>query len=104
MGWDEVAEDPDLGSKRIALINEAAGKLSRAGMIAFDQVLGNFVITDLGRIAAKYYIRHNSVEIFNQEFRAKMTEADVLGILCKSTEVCGWYLGHGTATDDKCPV
>ena len=87
MGWDQVAEDPLLGAKRTALITEAARHLANARMIAFDMNLGNFVITDLGRIAAKYYIRHKSIEIFNQELKTKMSEADVLRLLCKSTEV-----------------
>lgn len=87
MGWDEVAEDPNLGGKRTRLINEAAKRLADARMIAFDREYGNFVITDLGRIAAKYYIRCNSIEIFNKELKPKMTEADVLAVLCMSTEV-----------------
>jgi replicative superfamily II helicase len=56
-------------------------------MITFDQASGAFTITDLGRIAAKYYIRHSSIEIFNKEFKPKMTEADVLAMLSMSTEV-----------------
>ena len=56
-------------------------------MIAFEPDTGNFIITDLGRIAAKYYIRYKSIEIFNEVFKPKMTEADVLGMLCRSTEV-----------------
>lgn len=56
-------------------------------MINFEERTGNFIITDLGRIAAKYYIRHASIEIFNEEFRPKMTEADVLAMLSRSTEV-----------------
>ncbi len=46
-----------------------------------------FATTDLGRIAAKYYIRHASIEVFNEYFKPVMTEADVLEVLCKSTEV-----------------
>lgn len=56
-------------------------------MITYDQGTGAFIITDLGRIAAKYYIRHSSIEIFNKEFKPKMTEADVLAMLSMSTEV-----------------
>ena len=87
MAWEEVSQDPSLGGKRTALITEAAGKLAATRMIAFDSALGNFVITDLGRIAAKYYIRHKSIEIFNQTLKEKMSEADVIAMLCMSTEV-----------------
>ena len=87
MPWDEVAHDPTLGAKRNSLITAAATQLAEARMIAFDRNTGSLVITDLGRIAAKYYIRHKSVEIFIKQFREKMTEADVLAMLCDSTEV-----------------
>lgn len=69
------------------MITIAAKKLAIVGMIQFDEVHGSFVITDVGRIAAKYYIRHASIEIFQKEFRPKMTEADVLALLAMSTEV-----------------
>lgn len=60
-------------------------------MIAYNTQNGQFHITDLGRIAAKYYIRHTSIEIFNKEFKPKMSEADVLAMLSMSTEVCSLF-------------
>ncbi|OBZ76331.1 putative helicase mug81 [Grifola frondosa] len=83
---EEVAEDPHLGSKRNQLVTNTASRLAEARMITFDRLSGSLAITDLGRIAAKYYIRHASIEIFNKEFRPKMTEADVLAMLSMSTE------------------
>jgi antiviral helicase SLH1 len=56
-------------------------------MIDHDKDSGSFTITDLGRIAAKYYIRHRSIEIFNRELRTQMTEADILSMVSLSTEV-----------------
>ena len=87
MTVDEVAADLGLGGKRTALVNRAAKELAGARMVAFDQRLGNFTVTDLGRIAAKYYIRHRSIEIYNELFKPKMTEADALAMLSMSTEV-----------------
>ncbi|KAH9940596.1 Sec63-domain-containing protein [Amylocystis lapponica] len=83
---EQVADDPHLFAKRNQLVGEAASRLAEACMITFDIPSGNFAITDLGRIAAKYYIRHASIEIFNKEFRERMTEADVLRMLSMSTE------------------
>jgi replicative superfamily II helicase len=85
---DEVAADPHLGTKRHRLITEAGRQLAKARMIDFDERNGKFTITDLGRIAARYYIRNTTIDIFNQEFRPRMTEADVLAMLSRSTEVC----------------
>ncbi|KAJ7368153.1 Sec63 Brl domain-containing protein [Mycena albidolilacea] len=83
---DATGDDPQLGNKRNDLITAAASKLADAGMIIFDLLSGDLTITDLGRIAAKYYIRSASIEIFNKEFRQKMSEADVLAMLSMSTE------------------
>ena len=87
LNWEQAADDPQLGGKRRQLVEEAATRLSEAGMIAFDRQTNQLTITDLGRIAAKYYVRYASIVIFRQQFRPKMTEADVLGLLCMSTEV-----------------
>lgn len=86
MSRDDVAEDPLLGQKRNFLIMTAARRLASARMINLAEKTGVFSITDLGRIAAKYYIRHASIEVFNKEFKPKMTEADALSMLSMSTE------------------
>ncbi|KIY46613.1 Sec63-domain-containing protein [Fistulina hepatica ATCC 64428] len=84
--YEELADDPQLGSKRHQLITASAEKLADACMIIFDRRSGKLAVTDLGRIAARYYIRHASIEIFNQTMRPKMSEADVLAMLSMSTE------------------
>jgi len=94
---DSVVDDPQLGGKRNELVNLAAHKLAETKMITLENQHGRFHITDLGRIAAKYYIRHSSMEIFAEEFRPKMSEADVLGMLCKSTEARSFQSCRGNA-------
>lgn len=88
MSYDSLIQDPELVTRRRELVEQAAKKLSEARMIEFNQITNTFTITDLGRIAAKYYIRHASVQKFNELFRNKMSEADVLDMISKSTEVC----------------
>jgi len=87
-----LLDDPQLGGKRKELIALASKKLADTTMITYDVHSGQLQITDLGRIAAKYYIRQASIEIFNLEFRPKMSEADVFGMLSKSTEVVNFTL------------
>lgn len=84
---DQVMNDPELVEKRTSLVVEAASLLAGARMVVFDRQTREFTITDLGRIAAKYYIRYASIEIFNKVLRPRMSEADVLGMLCMSKEV-----------------
>ncbi|KAF9008935.1 Sec63 Brl domain-containing protein [Cyathus striatus] len=83
---DSLLEDPSLVSMRTKFITANARKLAQACMIVFDPTTESFTSTDLGTIAAKYYIRHSSMEIFNKNFRPKMSQADVLALLSNSTE------------------
>lgn len=84
---ESLLDDPQLGAKRLELVSSAAQKLVAVGMIAYDVQSGRLQITDLGRIAARYYVRYMSIEIFNELFRPQMSEADVLNMISKSTEV-----------------
>ncbi|CAA7259895.1 unnamed protein product [Cyclocybe aegerita] len=83
---DAVQDDPRLGGKRNELVAQASRTLAATKMVTYDSTNGQYRITELGRIAARYYIRYQSVEIFNREFRPRMSEADVLGMLSQSTE------------------
>jgi antiviral helicase SLH1 len=65
MPHDEPKDDPQLGNKRNQLITQSARQLAAAKMIRFDEVASTFVISDLGRIAAKYYLKYQTMEIFS---------------------------------------
>ncbi|GAA5908844.1 uncharacterized protein JCM6883_004186 [Sporobolomyces salmoneus] len=86
MTADEVMQDPLIGSKRHALISNSAKRLVECQMIKYDPDLGTLTSTDLGRIASRYYIRNDSIEIFNKLFRPAMSEADILGLIASSVE------------------
>lgn len=83
---DDVVQDPLLGSKRMALMNNSVKRLLETQMIKYDADLGTLVSTDLGRVASRYYIRNASIEVFNKLFRPRMSEADVLALIAASTE------------------
>lgn len=87
MGYSEAGDDPALSAKRRQLVVDAAKELVKARMIVFNESNESFSITEKGQIAARYYIRHQSIEIFNKEMRPVMTEADILRLISKSTEV-----------------
>ncbi|KAG0693966.1 Sec63 Brl domain-containing protein, partial [Suillus ampliporus] len=85
MSWDNAADDPQLGQKRNTLIPTAPRKLANAGMINLTEKTGAFWITDLGRIAASYYIRYASIEVFNKDMsteRVKELELLMENIPC----------------------
>lgn len=85
---ETLNDDPWLVLRRTELIVSSARRLADLSMIDFDPDGKIFIIKDVGRIAAKYYIRHKSIEVFRTLFKAQMTEADTLDMLSKSTEVC----------------
>lgn len=87
MPHDVLRDDPSLNGKRHQLVLAAADSLVEARMIDHAKESGSFTITDLGRIAAKYYIHHKSIMIFNQILEAHMTEERVLYMVSLSTEV-----------------
>lgn len=86
MSHDELVDDPHLGAKRLALITGAAKRLVSCKMMEFNESAGKLSVTDLGRIAARYYIPWKTIEIFNEKLRPKMTEADVLSVLSLATD------------------
>ncbi|KAF9114810.1 hypothetical protein BGX27_009758 [Mortierella sp. AM989] len=86
MDHTEPAEDPLLGKKRRDLIISAAKNLHKAQMIIFDENTGFLTPKDLGRIASNFYVSYNSVNTYNSLMKPRMTEADVLAMVSRSTE------------------
>eukprot|EP01137_Pigoraptor_chileana_P014178 Opistho-2@4958 len=82
----ERSEDPSLGKRRRELITAAARALDTAKMVRFDERTGYIAPTDLGRVASGFYIRHSSVEVFNEQFVSGMTEADIFAMVSQSHE------------------
>lgn len=66
MAHDETADDPQLGSKRDSLVQTAGRRLAELRMIEFSEIDNTFRITDLGRIAAKYYLKHETIDVFSK--------------------------------------
>ncbi|CAE6454479.1 unnamed protein product [Rhizoctonia solani] len=81
-----IQDDPQLVGRRMELVTSAAKKLDSCGMVKFDTRTETLTIADLGLIAAKYYIRYASIEVYNEMFKPIMSESDVLVMLSKSTE------------------
>jgi replicative superfamily II helicase len=81
--------DPNLVQHRRELCISAARKLAANQMIAFDETTGYFTPKDTGRIASSYYLRLDSVEVFNKALHPRCSEADVLGVVSCSHEFDG---------------
>lgn len=46
-------------------------------MARFDERSGQLYVTELGRVASHFYIRHSSIVVFNEMLKPHMSEAEV---------------------------
>lgn len=53
-------------------------------------------ISDLGRTASHFYIKHATVEVFNELMAEVMTEADILSMIAQSQEFEQLKVGNHT--------
>jgi antiviral helicase SLH1 len=74
MEHDVLQDDPQLVNKRNSLVRTAGRRLAEANMVIFDEINNKFHITDLGRIAAKYYLKHETVDVFSESSRLPKKE------------------------------
>ena len=86
MKYQDVKEDPLLETKRTEIIREAGRKLDKAKMIRFDERTGYLFPTDLGRTSSQFYIKYDTIEIFNELLKPVMNEAEILAMLAKASE------------------
>ena len=82
----ELRDDPLLTIKRKEIIVDAARKLDKARMIRFDERTEILSPTDMGRTASHYYVKYDTIEVFNTELREVMNEADLLATISKAQE------------------
>lgn len=86
INYMDVQEDMSLEKKRRDLVTTAAINLDKAKMIRFNRRTGDFNVTDLGRTASHYYIKYDTVEIFNDMLRSVMTESEILAMMSNAQE------------------
>lgn len=63
LNYGDIREDPNLVIKRQELITTAAKHLDKARMMRFCERTGDFAVTDLGRTASHFYLKHATVEV-----------------------------------------
>lgn len=86
LNYGDIEEDPSLEMKRRQLIHTASMALDKARMVRYNERTGDLNITDLGRTASHFYIKYDTVEIFNEMLRPVMNEADILCMMSNAQE------------------
>ncbi len=84
--YAELRDDPELLGKRRAIVIDAARRLDKTRMIRYDERTGYLHPTDLGRTASQFYIKHDTIEVFNEMMKQVMKEDEILDMLSRARE------------------
>lgn len=84
--YADVQADFNLEKKRRELIIRVAMELDKARMIRYNERTQDLHITDLGRTASHFYIKYNTVEVFNELLRPIMSEGDIIAMMSHAQE------------------
>ncbi|XP_076632793.1 activating signal cointegrator 1 complex subunit obelus [Colletes latitarsis] len=82
----KILDDQYLEQTRRELIDIAARKLDEAKMIRYNLNTGDLNTTDLGRIASYFYLKYDTVEIFNGLMKPIMSDAEILAMISLAQE------------------
>lgn len=86
---NQKADNPMLRGSSVELVQDAAKLLEGNKMIRYDLESGNLSVTDLGCVAAHYYIQVESVATFNEKlerFDLLLTDAELSHLICCATK------------------
>lgn len=86
INYVDVQDDPSLDRKRRDLVTKSALALDKARMIRFNERTGDMNVTDLGRTASHFYIKYDTVEVFNEMMRPIMSESEILAMMANAQE------------------
>ena len=84
--WAEARDDPMLVQRRRKLIIMAARALAKSQMIIFTESTEELRTKDVGRIASRFYILRESIDLFNASLRANITAEEVFAMISTSAE------------------
>ncbi|KAJ3372967.1 DEIH-box ATPase [Allomyces arbusculus] len=84
--WEDAKVDPTLHQRRVDLVHSAVALLDKNLLVKYDRRTGKVVSTELGRIAAHYYISYPSMALYHQQLRPQSTLIDVFRVFSLSHE------------------
>ncbi|KRT82021.1 helicase, partial [Oryctes borbonicus] len=83
---DLMKQDPLLEQHRADIVHTAALHLDRSGLVKYDRKLGQFQVTELGRIASHYYCTHETMSTYNQLLKSMLSEIELFRVFSLSSE------------------
>lgn len=82
----EYENDKALYWKRADLAHTAFTILHKHKLITYDEDSGKVIPTELGKIAASFYIGHSTIFMYHNKLKPWMSEIDVLRVFASSEE------------------
>ena len=58
----------------------------KAKMIRYDERTGYLFPTDLGRTSSQFYIKYDTIEIFNELLQPVKNEAEIIAMISRASE------------------
>lgn len=83
---DEHQLDPALQRRRAELVHAAAKRLHGSGLVRYDSKSGSICGTDLGRVAADFYVGHETISLYVDHMKSTATDIDLLHTFSLSGE------------------
>lgn len=82
----DIVEDKTLYWKRVDLVHSALVILHDHHLVAYDALLGMVTASELGKIAAHFYIGYESASMYNTRLKSWMLEIDIFQVFSYSGE------------------
>ncbi|KAG1665183.1 Activating signal cointegrator 1 complex subunit 3 [Nymphon striatum] len=86
INYKDIEFDPEIFEHRRNLIITAAKALDRIQMIRFEENTAYLHATDLGRTASHFYIKYDTIDLFNEDLQSFMNEKEIFSMVSKSHE------------------
>ncbi len=83
---DEAERDPLLEQRRTDLLHTAAATLDKNNLVRYDRKTGAFQVTALGRVAAYYYVTHQSMAVYADYLKPTMSDIELFRLFSLSSE------------------
>ena len=78
--------DKTLWEHRMDLIHSAAGILDKASLIKYERGSGMVQVTELGRVSSHFYIKHDSMSVYNENLKRNMGILELIRLFSLSKE------------------
>ena len=87
-GASEAERESDtlLEQRRIDLVHTAATLLDKTQLLRYERKSGQLQPTDLGRIAAYYYVPHQTVSVYNEYLKPTLSDIELLRLFALSSD------------------